>query len=382
MNIGKNLEISKDKKVENLPESELNNVALSRRSSRRASISRANSIQSDAGDTNNSVELESLSKDKTSFKLAKGKKYQLKKNESISASDTLLQKIKNTDKGIKKSMSAMILNHNASLDGTREEITINRQNRPKKLNISHSNMDDINPELNVRKKENISANDEYVSDSNLSLRKLSKKKAKSTKSEEFLSRKKNRKGSEVDNLTTPLQSPLIINALNHLDVGDRLNEMEKRLEEITADTLATTETAKFADDMLKKKRKKKSVKSNQEKHVSTSNLPQTLTDKDIMPANQKESATFSTGTLDKPYEDSIVSINVIKTNSLVSELNLKHPLVQIHILDATTGMYLSKSQHNRLVTSSREPAHLTYILPTITKVIIVKLNFHNYFIDI
>jgi hypothetical protein len=209
-----------------------------------------------------------------------------------------------------------------------------------------------------------------------------KKKAKSTKSEEFLTKKKNGNGSEVDNLTTPLQSPLIINALNHLDVGDRLNEMEKRLEDITADTLATTETAKFGDDMLKKKRKKKSVKSNQEKNVSTSNLPQTLTDKDIVPAQQKESAASSTATLDKPYEDSILSINVIKTNSLVSELNLKHPLVQIHILDATTGMYLSKSQHNRLVTSSREPAHLTYILPTITKVIIVKVNFHNYFIDI
>ena len=380
MNLGTNLEIGKDKKIENLPDSELNNVALSRRSSRRASISRANRIQSDVGETNNSVELESLSKDKTSLKPTKGKKYQLKKNASISASDTLLQKIKNTDKGIKKSISAMSVNHNASLDGTREEITIHRHNRPKKLNISHSNMDDINQELKARKKEYTSANDEYVSDSNLSLRK--KKKAKSTKSEEFLTKKKNGNGSEVDNLTTPLQSPLIINALNHLDVGDRLNEMEKRLEEITADTLATTETAKFGDDMLKKKRKKKSVKSNQEKNVSTSNLPQTLTDKDILPAQQKESAASSTATLDKPYEDSILSINVIKTNSLVSELNLKHPLVQIHILDATTGMYLSKSQHNRLVTSSREPAHLTYILPTITKVIIVKVDFHNYFIDI
>ncbi|KAJ8326512.1 Jouberin [Batrachochytrium dendrobatidis] len=67
------------------------------------------------------------------------------------------------------------------------------------------------------------------------------------------------------------------------------------------------------------------------------------------------------------FEGCIMTIHIAQTDALVSEKNLRHPLVQIHIIDEVSGQYVLKSDPSRAVTTFNEPATLDFILPVITK---------------
>jgi hypothetical protein len=67
------------------------------------------------------------------------------------------------------------------------------------------------------------------------------------------------------------------------------------------------------------------------------------------------------------YQDSTISVTIEKADSLQSSLHLKHPFVQIHIVDTSTGQYLLKTDSLRQVTYFNEPSSINYILPTVTR---------------
>jgi hypothetical protein len=74
------------------------------------------------------------------------------------------------------------------------------------------------------------------------------------------------------------------------------------------------------------------------------------------------------------YQDSTIAVSVEKSDSLQSSLHLKHPFVQIHLVDMSTGQYLLKTDSLRQVTYFNEPNSINYILPTVTKDFDLKAN--------
>ncbi|KAH6565989.1 hypothetical protein BASA60_009638 [Batrachochytrium salamandrivorans] len=67
------------------------------------------------------------------------------------------------------------------------------------------------------------------------------------------------------------------------------------------------------------------------------------------------------------FHGCIMTVHISQTDALVSETNLRHPLVQVHIVDEHTGQYILKSDPARAVTTFNEPVSLDYLLPVITK---------------
>ena len=387
-------------------------TSLSRRSSRRASISRNKTISQQ--DTNNpdpatAATFKENSGDASSSLELPEKRYVPLKGggDAEPTAHTLLQKIKKTNDTSassslirRKSASASAL---ISESGKTDAATTSQQavtpgekksRKPQtlKLNISNSSLKDLMndgsaSDISKEAASNTKMND-IVSDSNMPVRKPSKKKSKSG-SDLSISKKKKKERNEIDSpsmdeLASPLKSALSSSLpKSNEDPGLKIGEMERRLDEITSDTLLKKvriggETAGESTDesgVAKSKKKKKSkklakAKSHAENLIGKSNTKESSAQVSAKEEASKESGSTSTSaeSLENSYENSIVSLHIFKTDSLISEMNLKHPLVQIHVLDVNTGLYLSKSDHGRLVTSAREPANITYILPTITKV--------------
>ena len=67
------------------------------------------------------------------------------------------------------------------------------------------------------------------------------------------------------------------------------------------------------------------------------------------------------------FEKKIVQLNIYRTDSLISHALLKHPIVQVHLIDLNTGEYVAKSHSSRAVTRFNEGENINYILPIITK---------------
>jgi hypothetical protein len=63
----------------------------------------------------------------------------------------------------------------------------------------------------------------------------------------------------------------------------------------------------------------------------------------------------------------ILNIKVHRIENLKFNRKIVHPLIQIHIIDLTTGKYLLKKQINKCVTSYYENKLLDFILPVMTK---------------
>jgi hypothetical protein len=63
----------------------------------------------------------------------------------------------------------------------------------------------------------------------------------------------------------------------------------------------------------------------------------------------------------------ILNIKVHRIENLKFSRRIVHPLIQIHIIDLTTGKYLLKKQINKCVTSYYENKLLYFILPVMTK---------------
>ena len=140
--------------------------------------------------------------------------------------------------------------------------------------------------------------------------------------------------------------------------------LEKRLDEMASDSPVKQETS--APVQLKKK--KKSASNQSLSATSATELGKESPKKEKLKREDSSGKQKASDENIVDIDSSIVSISIHKADALVSHMNLKHPLVQVHIIDLQTGTYLSKSESTRLVTSSREPNHITYILPTITKV--------------
>jgi hypothetical protein len=63
----------------------------------------------------------------------------------------------------------------------------------------------------------------------------------------------------------------------------------------------------------------------------------------------------------------ILNVKVHGIENLKFSRKIVHPLIQIHIIDLTTGKYLLKKQINKCVTSYYENKLLDFILPVMTK---------------
>lgn len=66
------------------------------------------------------------------------------------------------------------------------------------------------------------------------------------------------------------------------------------------------------------------------------------------------------------FADHVFQITIHRTDSLVPHAFLKHPMIQIHLVDKNSGKYILKSDPSRPVTRFNEPSYIDYILPTIT----------------
>lgn len=380
-------------------------TSLSRRSSRRASISRNKTLSQQ--DTNNSDPAtaatfkEDFGEVPSSLELPEKRYVPLKGGgDAEPTAPTLLQKIKKTkDKSASSSLirrksasASALISDSGKTDAATASSDEKKSRKPQtlKLNISNSSLKDLmndgsSSDINKEVASNTKMND-IVSDSNMPVRKPSKKKSKSG-SDLSISKKKKKERNDIgspsmDELASPLKSALsssIPKSAKNDDPGLKIGEMERRLDEITSDALKKVrlggETAGESTDesgVAKSKKKKKSkksakTKSHAENFIGKPNTKESSSAQDEA-SKQPASTSSSAESLENSYENSIVSLHIFKTDSLISEMNLKHPLVQIHVLDVNTGLYWSKSDHGRLVTSAREPANITYILPTITKV--------------
>lgn len=77
-------------------------------------------------------------------------------------------------------------------------------------------------------------------------------------------------------------------------------------------------------------------------------------------ANQKQ-------TEEKQMPENIMAITVHKTDRLDINSLISHPLVQIHIINSDTGLYLQKSDTNRSVVFYYENKDLNFISPVLTQ---------------
>lgn len=67
------------------------------------------------------------------------------------------------------------------------------------------------------------------------------------------------------------------------------------------------------------------------------------------------------------FRGKTLNIEIQRADSLTSHFWLKHPLVQVTIINLQTGEYLLKSEPQRPAIRSTEAVHIDYILPAITK---------------
>lgn len=67
------------------------------------------------------------------------------------------------------------------------------------------------------------------------------------------------------------------------------------------------------------------------------------------------------------FADSVFSITIHKIDALYQKVPLFHPVVKLHIVDQVSGMYIQKSSPARNVTSPKESAIVSTILPLMTQ---------------
>ncbi|KAJ3345099.1 Jouberin [Entophlyctis luteolus] len=66
------------------------------------------------------------------------------------------------------------------------------------------------------------------------------------------------------------------------------------------------------------------------------------------------------------FEGFVTNFHVAKTDALIADAMVLHPVVRVHILDASTGQYVKKSPEIP-ATTFNEQANLDFILPVMTK---------------
>ncbi|KAJ3206774.1 Jouberin [Entophlyctis luteolus] len=67
------------------------------------------------------------------------------------------------------------------------------------------------------------------------------------------------------------------------------------------------------------------------------------------------------------FEGFVTNFHVAKTDALIADAMVLHPVVRVHILDASTGQYVKKSPEIP-ATTFNEQSNLDFILPVMTKV--------------
>ncbi|KAI8922779.1 hypothetical protein BC831DRAFT_506419 [Entophlyctis helioformis] len=67
------------------------------------------------------------------------------------------------------------------------------------------------------------------------------------------------------------------------------------------------------------------------------------------------------------FDGCVTNVRVVCADALVMDMRLRRPLVQVHIVDETSGQYLAKKDKMRPVTTFNEPPNIDFILPAITK---------------
>lgn len=177
------------------------------------------------------------------------------------------------------------------------------------------------------------------------------------------------KRNGMDTITPNLQGEISV-SLSNLSLKDlierndenlpqpirkRSKRRERKMIDIGAASEAVMQEEKSVSRGRRSEREGKKLKKSKEDSSPVTFTPSSMLFKSI----RKNPLEFA---------EKVTSVHIQRADSLIPELYLQHPIVQIHILDALTGLYLRKTTLSRRVASLRgEPTDISHILPAVTK---------------
>jgi jouberin len=147
-----------------------------------------------------------------------------------------------------------------------------------------------------------------------------------------------------------------------------LRKMERKLSAVTDEQLLSENELKA---IKKEKKRKKKSKEQQKTKEKIDDIPKEspTSPKDDLEVNNTDPTAKLYDSLGHPpeyFRNSTIKVHIHKSDTLKSNIYLKHPIVKVHFVDISTGMYLEKSDQMRQVTYFYEPESINFVLPTIT----------------
>ncbi|KAM6433682.1 jouberin [Rhynochetos jubatus] len=164
--------------------------------------------------------------------------------------------------------------------------------------------------------------------------------------------KKKKKKKERAVLSEAETSAMSLSELQHHPAEDG-NENQP------LERLFTSEGQKLEESMEKQKPKAKKVKKKTRKEENT----------EVTAENDEEMKNSEISTQSKfGFDDDLVlGVYIHRSDRLKTDLLVSHPMVKIHVVDQTSGLYVKKDHSKRKVSSSYEQEQIERILPIMTQ---------------
>ncbi|XP_061846769.1 jouberin isoform X1 [Colius striatus] len=161
--------------------------------------------------------------------------------------------------------------------------------------------------------------------------------------------KKKKKKKEVTVLSEAETSAMSLSELQHQPVEDDNQSLER---------LFPSERQKLEERMEKQKPRAKKVKKKTRKEENTEIAAEDDEEMKISEITTRSKLGFD--------DDLVLGVYIHRSDRLKSDLLISHPMVKIHIVDQTSGLYVKKDHSKRKV-SAYEQEQIEHILPITTQ---------------